>query len=170
MKRLVKIGSIPSGIKNNICDVKGVLVGHSTIDKDNIHTGITCILPHNRNLFKEKCVAGSYAFNGFGKSIGLMQVDELGTIESPILLTNTLNVGKVSDGLISYMLKENEDIGKTTSTINTIDNDKTTLLNIKKSPTHKTLKINAISAEKIMVKRTLIPCLTTLTGSSKSNL
>ena len=120
MKRLVKIGNFPCGEKNNICDVDGVLVGHSTIDKDNIHTGITCILPHNRNMFKEKCVAGSYAFNGFGKSIGLMQVDELGSLESPILLTNTLNVGKVSDGLISYMLKDNDDIGRTNSTINTV--------------------------------------------------
>lgn len=120
MKRLVKIGNINCGNKNNICDVKGVLVGHSTIDKDNVHTGITCILPHSKNMFKEKCVAGSYAFNGFGKSIGLMQVDELGCIETPILLTNTLSVGKVSDGLISYMLMSNEDIGRTTSTINPI--------------------------------------------------
>ena len=120
-KRIVKIGTIETGKRNNICDVEGVLVGHSTVDNNkNIHTGITAILPHNKNLFKDKVVAASYSYNGFGKSMGLVQVEELGTIETPILLTNTLNIGKVSDGLISYMLKDNPDIGVTTSTVNPI--------------------------------------------------
>ncbi len=119
-KRIVKIGDLETGLRNNICDVDGVLVGHSTIDDRNIHTGITAILPHKSNMFKEKVVAASYSYNGFGKSIGLLQVDELGTIETPILLTNTLNVGKVSDGLISYMLQDNPEIGVSTSTINPI--------------------------------------------------
>ena len=119
-KRIVKIGDLETGLRNNICDVDGVLVGHSTIDDGNIHTGITAILPHKSNMFKEKVVAASYSYNGFGKSIGLLQVDELGTIETPILLTNTLNVGKVSDGLISYMLQDNPEIGVSTSTINPI--------------------------------------------------
>ena len=118
MKRFIEIGEFKTGKLNNICDVDGVLVGHSTIDEDNIHTGVTAILPHNRNLFKEKVVGASYVYNGFGKSIGLVQVEELGTIETPILLTNTLAVGKVADGLINYMLKDNEDIGRTTSTVN----------------------------------------------------
>ena len=118
MKRFIEIGEFKTGKLNNICDVDGVLVGHSTIDEDNIHTGVTAILPHNRNLFKEKVVGASYVYNGFGKSIGLVQVEELGTIETPILLTNTLAVGKVADGLVSYMLKDNEDIGRTTSTVN----------------------------------------------------
>ena len=118
--RLIKIGDLKTGINNNICDVKGVSVGHVTIKEGNTKTGITAILPHSGNLFKEKVVAGSYVFNGFGKSVGLMQIDELGNIESPILLTNTLNVGKVMDGLISYMIKSNPDIGKTTSTINSV--------------------------------------------------
>ena len=120
MKRIIKIGDFETGVLNNICDVKGVLVGHVTIDKDNIHTGITAVLPHKGNLFKENVVAASYVYNGFGKSFGLVQIDELGSIETPILLTNTLSVGKVADGLISYMIKDNPEIGRTTSTVNSV--------------------------------------------------
>lgn len=120
MKRLIKIGNFPTGKRNNICDVEGVLVGHYTICNGKNNTGITTILPHSGNLFKQKVVAGSYVYNGFGKSIGLVQVNELGSIETPIVLTNTLSVGKVSDALIDYMLVENSDIGRTTSTINPI--------------------------------------------------
>lgn len=116
--RLVKIGEIPTGKLNKITDVPGVLVGHSSINDNFIHTGVTAIIPHQRNLFKEKVLAATYAYNGFGKSIGSMQVDELGNIETPILLTNTLSVGKVSDGLIEFMLKDNPDIGVSTGTIN----------------------------------------------------
>jgi len=120
MKRLVQIGNIPTGRLNNICDVPGVLVGHSTISNDINHTGITTILPHSDNLFMKKVVASSYVYNGFGKSVGLLQIDELGTIETPIVLTNTLSVGKITDSLISYMIKDNPDIGVTTSTINSL--------------------------------------------------
>ncbi|MBQ8293353.1 MAG: P1 family peptidase [Bacilli bacterium] len=116
--RMVKIGDFPTGKNNNICDVDGVLVGHSTVDCGNNHTGVTAILPHNGNLFKNKVVAAGYAYNGFGKSMGLVQVEELGTVETPILLTNTLAIGNVSDGLISYMIKDNPEIGVTTSTVN----------------------------------------------------
>jgi len=119
-QRKVKIGELPTGNKNNICDVNGILVGHSTVETDNIHTGITAILPHTGNMFKEKVVAACYSYNGFGKSMGLVQVEELGTVETPILLTNTLNIGKVSDGLISYMIKDNPEIGVTTGTVNPI--------------------------------------------------
>ncbi len=119
-RRIVKIGELLTGEKNNICDVSGVLVGHSTIKTDKIHTGVTAILPHNGNIFKEKVVASTYSYNGFGKSMGLVQIEELGTIETPILLTNTLNIGKVSDALISYKLKRNPEIGVTTSTVNPI--------------------------------------------------
>ena len=120
MKRLVQIENIPTGKKNNICDVKGVLVGHSTISNDVNHTGITTIIPHSGNIFLNKVVGASYVYNGFGKSVGLLQVDELGTIETPIVLTNTLSVGKVTDGLISYMINDNPDIGVTTSTVNSL--------------------------------------------------
>lgn len=106
MKRIIKIGDIKTGKNNNICDVPGVLVGHVTINKGYNHTGITSILPHQENLFLNKVVAGCYAYNGYGKSMGLVQVEELGTIETPILLTNTLSIGMVSDGLISYMIEQ----------------------------------------------------------------
>lgn len=118
MKRLVKIGDFITGKKNNICDVPGVLVGHVTIIDEYNKTGVTAILPHNGNLFKEKVVAASDVYNGFGKSIGLVQLDELGTIETPILLTNALCASKVANSLISYMLRDNSDIGVTTSTVN----------------------------------------------------
>lgn len=120
MKRMVKIGNLPVGLKNNICDVPGVKVGHVTLDENTTHTGITCILPHSGNLFLEKVVAASYVYNGFGKTIGFVQIDELGTIETPILLTNTLSVGKVAEGLVDYMVKQNPNIGVTTGTVNPI--------------------------------------------------
>ena len=120
MKRMVKIGNLPVGLKNNICDVKGVKVGHVTLDEHPTHTGITCILPHSDNLFLEKVVAASYVYNGFGKTIGLVQIDELGTIETPILLTNTLSVGKVAEGLVDYMVNQNPQIGVTTGTVNPV--------------------------------------------------
>ncbi len=117
-RRFIPIGKLETGKLNNIADVSGVKVGHFSLQEGSLQTGITAILPHDGNLFKEKVVGASYCYNGFGKSIGLMQVDELGTIETPILLTNTLNLAKVSDGLLDYMLDLNEDIGVKTGTIN----------------------------------------------------
>lgn len=116
----IKIGTLETGKLNAITDVQGVKVGHETIDNEFAKTGVTAILPHTGNLFKEKLVSASYIINGFGKSVGLIQIDELGQIETPILLTNTLNVGKVSDALIEYMLKDNKDIGITTGSINPV--------------------------------------------------
>lgn len=118
--RKIQIGNLNTGPKNNICDVKNVLVGHYTLHNDNNHTGITVILPHNRNLFKEKVMASSFVLNGFGKAIGLVQIEEMGTIETPIVLTNTLNSYIIADGVVSYMLKGNLDIGLTTGTINPV--------------------------------------------------
>ena len=118
MNRIVKIGSIETGEKNNICDVPGVLVGHTTIIDGVNKTGVTAILPHSGNMFQKKVVGASYVFNGFGKSIGLMQLDELGTIETPIILSNALSASKTANSLITYMLKDNPEIGVTTSTVN----------------------------------------------------
>lgn len=120
MKRLIKIGELETGKFNNICDVSGVKVGHSTLEEGPFHTGVTAILPHEGNMFREKVVGAQFAFNGFGKSIGLMQIEELGSIETPILLTATLNVTKVADGLVDYMLEQNPDICVSTSTVNPI--------------------------------------------------
>ncbi len=105
-----------------ISDVPGVKVGHVTLKDDEkfIHTGVTAILPHEGNLFQEKVAAGACVINGFGKSAGLVQIEELGTIETPILMTNTLSVGAGLNGLIQYMLKDNEDIGVSTGTVNCV--------------------------------------------------
>ncbi len=99
----VHIGSLPRGARNKITDVPGVRVGHATIDDARHHTGVTVILPCEDNMFKLKLTAASFVLNGFGKTQGLVQVDELGTLETPIALTNTLNVGKVHDALVGYM-------------------------------------------------------------------
>lgn len=105
------VGTLPTGTYNTITDVTGVKVGHHTlIEGDSIRTGVTAILPHERNLFTDKVVASVHTINGFGKATGFEQVRELGTIETPILLTNTLNVGKVADASIAYMLQANPEL------------------------------------------------------------
>lgn len=110
------------GPKNLITDVPGVKVGHVTLTDENegVHTGVTCVLPHEGNIFRDKVMAGTAVINGFGKSAGLVQVDELGTIESPIMMTNTFGVGSVLNGTIRYMLGQNKDIGDTTGTVNCV--------------------------------------------------
>ena len=101
----VKVGVLPTGALNAITDVPGVLVGHTTIIRgDNIRTGVTAILPHNGNLFREKVPGAVSVGNGFGKLAGSTQVNELGEIETPVLLTSTLAVPRVADYLIDYML------------------------------------------------------------------
>ncbi|MBQ7046689.1 MAG: P1 family peptidase [Oscillospiraceae bacterium] len=108
------------GARNAITDVKGVKVGHVTLKEGDARTGVTAILPHEGNIFKEKVVAATHVINGFGKSIGTVQIDELGTIETPIVLTNTLSVGTAATALVKYMLEQNEDIGDTTGTVNPV--------------------------------------------------
>jgi D-aminopeptidase len=101
----IKVGILPAGPLNAITDVAGVSVGHTTIVRgDNIRTGVTAILPHSRNLFREKVPGAIFVGNGFGKLMGSTQVDELGEIETPILLTSTLSVPRVADYLLDYML------------------------------------------------------------------
>ena len=98
-------GILPTGPLNSITDVAGVRVGHTTVVKgDSIRTGVTAILPHGGNMFQEKVPAAIFVGNGFGKLAGSTQVNELGEIETPILLTNTLNVPRVADALIDWML------------------------------------------------------------------
>lgn len=108
------------GKLNLISDVTGVKVGHKTLSDGDIQTGVTVIKPTNDNIFKNKLVAASCVLNGFGKTSGLVQIDELGTLESYIGLTNTLSVGTVQQALVKQMLKENEDIGVTTGTVNVV--------------------------------------------------
>lgn len=115
----IRIGRLPQGKRNLITDVPGVTVGHVTLrDGGDINTGVTAILPHGGNLFLDKVMGASVVLNGFGKTIGLVQVEELGTIETPIVLTNTLSVGTAATGLVRYMLEQNPEIGLTTGTVN----------------------------------------------------
>lgn len=109
----LKVGILPAGPLNAITDVSGVLVGHTTIIRgDNIRTGVTAVLPHNGNLFREKVPAAIFVGNGFGKLTGSTQVKELGEIETPILLTSTLSVPRVADAVLDYVLglPGNEDV------------------------------------------------------------
>jgi len=101
----ITVGVLPTGPLNAITDVKGVRVGQTTLVRgDDIRTGVTAILPHGGNLFLEKVPGAVFVGNGFGKLAGSTQVRELGEIETPILLTSTLNVPRVADALIDYML------------------------------------------------------------------
>lgn len=98
------IGSLPCGPRNRITDVPGVTVGHQTIDTDRFKTGVTMVMPCPENPFFHKLPAAAFVLNGFGKTLGLMQLQELGMLETPIALTNTLNVGLVHDALVGYMI------------------------------------------------------------------
>jgi D-aminopeptidase len=124
----IVLGTLLPGPQNAITDVVGVRVGHATLVRGSgplvrgvgpVRTGVTVVLPHEGNLFLNKVAAAATVFNGFGKSLGLMQIDELGQLETPILLTNTLNVGRVADALVSVMLEQNPAIG--VSTLGTVN-------------------------------------------------
>ena len=108
------------GIKNTIGDVYGVRIGHTTIHQGDIHTGVTIVLPSTESIFLHKLPAAMHVINGFGKTTGLVQIDEMGVLESPIALTNTLSVGTVQQALVNYMLQQHRDIGNTTGTINVV--------------------------------------------------
>ncbi|MBC8537076.1 P1 family peptidase [Feifania hominis] len=115
----IRIGRGTPGEKNLITDVPGVRVGHATIrDGAGVNTGVTAVLPHGGNLFRDKVMAACAVLNGFGKTMGLVQVEEMGTIETPILMTNTLSIGTAATALIEYMLRQNPDIGLETGTVN----------------------------------------------------
>jgi D-aminopeptidase len=105
----IKIGVLNPGKINSITDVPGVKVGHVTIIKgDSINTGVTAILPHSGNIFQNKVPAAIYIGNGYGKLTGYPQVEELGNIETPIILTNTLSVPVAADALIDYIFQFQE--------------------------------------------------------------
>ena len=113
-------GELPAGAWNAITDVAGVRVGHSTLvygegalqpGSGPVRTGVTVILPHGDDLYQEKVPAAVYTLNGYGKAAGFEQTRELGLLEAPIALTNTLNVGLVLDALVQYTIHQNPDIG-----------------------------------------------------------
>ena len=103
----IQIGVLKTGSFNSITDVHGVSVGHQTIKKgDSVHTGVTVIIPHQGNIFQQKVPAAVYTGNGFGKLAGSTQINELGNMETPIALTNTLSVPAAMNGLITHTLKQ----------------------------------------------------------------
>src|SRR5499426_3892443 len=107
------VGVISPGLLNAITDVSGVQVGQTTLVRgDNIRTGVTAILPHSGNIFREKVPGAVFVGNAFGKLAGSTQVNELGEIETPILLTSTLSVPRVADAVLDYVLSlsGNEDV------------------------------------------------------------
>ncbi|MFC0409797.1 DmpA family aminopeptidase [Roseomonas elaeocarpi] len=114
-------GTLPPGPRNAITDVPGLRVGHRTlVHGDDIRTGVTAIIPHTGRMFREKLPAGVAVINGFGKSVGLVQVEELGEIETPILLTNTFGVAACTEALIRHAVAEEPRIGRRTSTVNAL--------------------------------------------------
>jgi D-aminopeptidase len=113
-------GTLPTGELNAITDVPGLQVGHLTLHTGAVLTGVTAILPHTGNLYRSKPRAAVEIINGFGKSTGLMQVAELGTVETPILLTNTFAVGTCANALVRAAIAANPDIGRETATVNPV--------------------------------------------------
>ena len=116
-----EVGRFPAGDLNALVDVPGVRVGHRTIvEGDRLRTGVTAILPHDGNLYADKVFAACHVVNGYGKATGLTQLAELGTLESPVLLTNTLSVGPVWEGGLRHVLEENPDAGRDRDTVNVV--------------------------------------------------
>ena len=123
-KRIRDFGIVPGRVKtgkrNALTDVPGVLVGHCTVNTEENHTGVTVIVPGPGNAFANHYTAAAYVHNGFGKSAGLVQVEELGTLETPIALTNTLNVGKVWDALVDIVIEQCQNDGLEPMSINPV--------------------------------------------------
>lgn len=116
----LNIGRMPRGPLNSIADVAGVRVGHCTVDDERHKTGVTVILPCEDDIFRSKMPAAYHVLNGFGKTTGLMQIGELGTLETPIALTNTLNVGLVHDAMVEYMCRQGERRGYPVLSVNPV--------------------------------------------------
>ena len=114
------VGELPTGPLNKISDVPGVLVGHATLDDQRHKTGVTVVIPGADDPFFHKPVAAAFVLNGFGKTLGLMQVQELGVIETPIAITNTLNVGRIHDAMVGYMIEQCQKAGYRLTSVNPI--------------------------------------------------
>ncbi|MFP3889278.1 P1 family peptidase [uncultured Ralstonia sp.] len=112
------IGTLPAGPRNSITDVAGVTVGHATLAGGDLQTGVTVVRPHAGDPFLDKVPAACAVINGFGKSVGLVQVEELGVLETPIALTNTFAVGAVAQAQILQAVEANPQIGRQWSTVN----------------------------------------------------
>ncbi len=113
-------GTLPTGPRNSIADVPGVTVGHATVLEGDVRTGVTAILPHRGDLYRDKPVAAVHEPNGVGASIGLTQVAELGRIETPVLLTNSFSVPACANALIRHAVAANPDIGRHAGPVNPV--------------------------------------------------
>jgi len=113
-----RIGSLPAGPKNTICDVPNVTVGHCTLADGPVQTGVSVVRPHAGDVYRDKVPAGVAVINGFGKSAGLLQVEELGVLETPIALTNTFSVATVMAAQIRAAIAANPAIGRAWPTVN----------------------------------------------------
>ncbi|MDH7485761.1 MAG: P1 family peptidase [Anaerolineae bacterium] len=114
----IETGLLSPGPLNAITDVAGVRVGHVTlIEGDSVRTGVTAVLPHDGNLFQEKVIAAVHTLNGYGKAMGFEQVREVGTLETPLLLCSTLDVGRVADAVVRWMLEQNPALGRQAGTV-----------------------------------------------------
>jgi len=114
----IEMGLLPPGPLNAITDVAGVRVGHVTlIEGEAVRTGVTAVLPHEGNLFREKVIAAVHTLNGYGKATGFEQVREVGTVEVPLLLCSTLYVGRVADAVVGWMLEHDPEMGKRAGTV-----------------------------------------------------
>jgi D-aminopeptidase len=115
------VGRLPAGPSCSLVDVPGVRVGHLTLrEGDSVRTGVTAILPHGGNVYAEKVPGGCHVINGYGKAAGLTQLAELGTLESPVLLTNTLAVGAVWEGGLRHVLELNPEAARDGDTVNVV--------------------------------------------------
>ncbi|KAA2238490.1 P1 family peptidase [Chitinophaga agrisoli] len=143
----IHIGVLPTGKWNAITDVPGVKVGQTTLVKgDNIRTGVTAILPHGGNIFQQKVPAAVFVGNGFGKLAGTTQVTELGNLETPVVLTNTLNVATAMDAVIEYTLQQkgNEKIQSVNAVVGETNDG--WLNEIRNRPVHKEDVLQAIQS------------------------
>ncbi|WP_323117923.1 DmpA family aminopeptidase [Burkholderia alba] len=113
-----RVGALPAGPLASIADVAGVTVGHATLEAGALQTGVTVVRPHPGDVYRDKVPAAAAVINGFGKSIGLVQVDELGVFETPIALTNTFGVGALADAQIRAAFAANPEIGRAWPTVN----------------------------------------------------
>ncbi|WP_137924027.1 P1 family peptidase [Cupriavidus sp. 2SB] len=112
------VGTLPAGPRNAITDVAGITVGHCTLADGACQTGVTVIRPHAGDVYRDKVPAAATVLNGFGKSIGLVQVDELGVLETPLALTNTFSVGALAQAQIRAAIAANPEIGRAWPTVN----------------------------------------------------
>lgn len=134
----VQVGIMEKGPRNSITDVAGVRVGHCTLDHGDLRTGVTVVVPGDTCPCGEKPVAAAHIVNGYGKTVGTMQIQELGVLETPIALTGTLNVGRVQDALVQIMLERCSERGKPVTSINPVvgECNDSKLTDIARRPVH----------------------------------